>query len=878
LSIRSSFSPGAPAGARGTECAAIGYEGSCYRGLQGEAPERIRTVTRRILSVAIALISFAFCAVWSDPAAAQVVSLSETTVAFGSVVVGLTSTRGITVTNTGTSNLVITKVSATAGFQANNCTNPTIVPKGNCTLSVSFTPAASGSDTGTLTITDNAASSPQTVSLTGTGVLGVSLNSTTLQFSSQAVGTTSPSQTITLLNDEISALSVTSVTTTGPFAATKCPASIPAAGSCAISVTFTPTATGDVSSTLTVVDGASSSPQTATLRGVGTSGAKLTSIAVTPANSSVVLGTTLQFTATGTFADGTMQTLTGPAVTWSAGGVVGGNSTVGTISTSGLYTPPATLPNPPQVTIKATSTATPSVSGSTTLTDTPVAVAVTVSPTTTQSVVIDQSMQFTATVTGTTNTAVTWSVNGIVGGNVITGTISTSGLYTSPPLPFSGVQVVTATSVADPTKSAFGMVRVIPPLGVNVSISPESIWLHTLQPWNFSASVLGTSNGTVTWSVAGVTGGNSTHGTISTSGLYTAPKTVPKTPQVTVTATSVDDPTKSASGTVTIAKGSFSATPLIDFTSEQLYLKQFSGMLYGGSNSPPPSHDAVGLATAAEVQPLDTSGKPSPSGQIVLLSLGMSEASDDWCDAMTNLACATYSFMGQAAASSSVNHTTLTILNGAHSADAAETWTCAYGNCPPSSTLGNNYDRVLNDVLTPSGLTEAQVQVVWIQQADTLPTWSPSLPSTSADAYAFEYQLGQIVRALMVRWPNVKQVFLSSRIYAGYALTNQNPEPYAYEYGFAVKWFINAQIVQRETGAIDPLAGDLLTAAPWVAWGPYLWGNGDNNPPGSMAISWVSTDFSPSDEMHPGPTGVTKVADALMNFFLNSTYTPWFRP
>jgi len=492
-------------------------------------------------------------------------------------------------------------------------------------------------------------------------------------------------------------------------------------------------------------------------------------------------------------------------------------------------------------------------------------------------VVIDQTMQFTATVTGTTDTAVTWSVNGIVGGNIIIGTISTSGLYAAPALAFSGVQVVTATSVADPTKSASGMVRVIPPLGVNVSISPESISLRTLQPWNFSAAVVGNSNGVVTWSVAGVTGGNSTHGTISTSGLYTAPTTVPKKPQVTVTATSVDDPTKSASGTVTIAKGPFSATPLIDFTSDQLYLKQFSGMLYDGSNSPPPSHDAVGLATAAEVQSLDTNGKPSPNGQIVLLSLGMSEASDDWCDAVTNLSCATYSFMGQAAASSSVNHTTLTILNGAHSADAAETWTCAYGNCPPSSTLGNNYDRVLNDVLTPSGLTEAQVQVVWIQQADTLPTWSPSLPSTSADAYAFEYQLGQIVRALMVRWPNVKQVFLSSRIYAGYALTNQNPEPYAYECGFSVKWFINAQIVQRETGAIDPLAGDLLTAAPWVAWGPYLWGSGDNNPPGSMAITWLSTDFDPSDEMHPGPSGVTKVGDALMNFFLNSSYTPWFR-
>jgi hypothetical protein len=130
------------------------------------------------------------------------------------------------------------------------------------------------------------------------------------------------------------------------------------------------------------------------------------------------------------------------------------------------------------------------------------------------------------------------------------------------------------------------------------------------------------------------------------------------------------------------------------------------------------------------------------------------------------------------------------------------------------------------------------------------------------------------LRALKTRWPNVQQVFISSRIYAGYSNVGVNPEPYAYEYGFSVKWLVNAQITQRDTGVVDPLAGDLLTAVPWIDWGPYIWGNGINNPPGSMALTWAPTDFA-SDGEHPGNSGVTKVGNALMNFFLTSPYTAW---
>jgi len=701
---------------------------------------------------------------------------------------------------------------------------------------------------------------------------------------------------------------------------------------------------------------------------VGTSGLTvispaLVSIAVTPASSSVVVGIPEQFTATGTFTDGSTQNLTSTGVTWSAGGVLGGNSTLGTISTSGLYDPPATAPNPPQVTITATSTANPTISGNTTLiviqinltvapttaqvpagatqqfaatvtgpsntavtwsvggvaggnstlgtvsntglytapatvpTPPQLTVAATsaadgvtsanatvtvlaqinviVSPANGQFVAINGSKQFTATVTGTSNMGVTWSAGGIPGGNILVGTISSSGFYSAPPFkPNPNQMYITATSLADPTKSASVMMTLESPQGVSLTISPVSWWMQPGEMIPFLAKVVGSSNGAVTWSVNGVVGGNSSLGTINASGVYTAPNAVPVPPQVTVTGTSVANPSKSASGTVTIAPGLFSATPLVDFEPGQQYLGEFSGLLYNGGNTPPPIQQTAGLAAAALVQPLDANGNPSPSGKMVLISLSMSEGWDDWCDGQTT--CTSYSFVGQAASHSGVNHTTLAIVNGASSGTNAIDWTCASGNCPLGTVTPNQYDRVRDGVLTPAGLTEEQVQVVWIQQANPSPTWVPPLPSVSADAYAFEYNLGQTLRALKIRWPNVHQVFISSRIYAGYATGIQNPEPYAYEYGFSVKWLVNAQITQQESGIIDPLAGDLLTAAPWVDWGPYLWGNDSNNPPGSIALNWLPNDFV-ADGIHPSNYGVTQVGGALMNFFLTSPYTPWFR-
>ena len=184
-------------------------------------------------------------------------------------------------------------------------------------------------------------------------------------------------------------------------------------------------------------------------------------------------------------------------------------------------------------------------------------VAITISPTS-ATVAAGGTQQFQATVTGSSNTSVQWQVNHIAGGNSQYGTISTNGLYTAPATGVPLQVTVTAVAIADTTKTASATVTVNPvpappppppPSAVMVTISPTTALLAVSTTQQFTATVTGSSNTAVTWSVDGVNGGNATVGTVSTSGLYTAPATPTAH---TVTATSVADGTKSASAAVTV--------------------------------------------------------------------------------------------------------------------------------------------------------------------------------------------------------------------------------------------------------------------------------------------------------------------------------------
>jgi hypothetical protein len=306
------------------------------------------------------------------------------------------------------------------------------------------------------------------------------------------------------------------------------------------------------------------------------------------------------------------------------------------------------------------------------------------------------------------------------------------------------------------------------------------------------------------------------------------------------------------------------ATPVNDLGTG-LYLNQYQGGLYpGGSNAMPAPHAALGASRASNVVPLNAQGQPDPAGKFVFLSIGMSNTSQEFSGLNHPTNFQPWTFMGQAAAHPAVNHSSMVLFNGARGGETAAKW---------DSPTDENYARVATE-LAQAGLSEQQVRVAWVKVANPNP--AVSLPAGNSDALTLVRQTGSILRTLHARYPNLEQVFLSSRIYAGYATTTLNPEPYAYESGFAMKRVIEAQINQTSGGGVDPIAGNLdpSSAAPWVAWGPYLWADGTN--PRSDGLVWLPTDLQ-SDGTHPSQAGQTKVGRLLMRHFINSPLAEdWF--
>jgi hypothetical protein len=191
----------------------------------------------------------------------------------------------VTLQNTGTTPLLVANVAITGAnlgsfSQTNNCIG-TLQPMASCTITVVFTPAASGPLTANLSITDSAPGSPQTVVLTGTGVSAVSLSPTGLSFPLQINGTPSTSQAITLTNNQTVALnfistptqpaiSISGVNASSFSQINTCGVTLSPGGNCTITVTFTPNVTGSNSASILIVDDAPGGQQSATLFGLGT--------------------------------------------------------------------------------------------------------------------------------------------------------------------------------------------------------------------------------------------------------------------------------------------------------------------------------------------------------------------------------------------------------------------------------------------------------------------------------------------------------------------------------------------------------------------------------------------------------------------------------
>jgi centrosomal CEP192-like protein len=200
------------------------------------------------------------------------ITLTPASESFGSVVVGTTSkAKAVTLTNGSTSTLEISGITTSGAFAQTNTCGSTLAAGKKCTINVTFSPTQTGAQTGTLSVYDNATNSPQTVSLSGTGEVQVTLTPATATFATTKVGSTSAAKVFTLKNNQNVILNSIAISTTGPFSvsSTTCQPKLTSNASCTIDVVFTPTAVGTETGTLQVSDNASNSPQTSSLKGTG---------------------------------------------------------------------------------------------------------------------------------------------------------------------------------------------------------------------------------------------------------------------------------------------------------------------------------------------------------------------------------------------------------------------------------------------------------------------------------------------------------------------------------------------------------------------------------------------------------------------------------
>ncbi|MCU1307005.1 MAG: Ig domain protein group 2 domain protein [Acidobacteriaceae bacterium] len=275
-----------------------------------------------------------------------------------------------------------------------------------------------------------------------------------------------------------------------------------------------------------------------------TSSSTTASITITPPTATVATSTALQFTAA-------VQNASNTSVNWQVNGVTGGSATYGTISGSGLYTAPASVPSSPKVTITSVLAANSNITADASAT---IALPVVVNP---SDVLVAGGLtqQFTATVNFSTNTGVTWQVNGVSGGNSSSGTIDSNGLYTAPQsVPTPSRVTITAVAKADTTRTASVTVTVTP---AAVVITPADAIVTAGSQQAYSATVLSNAVKPV-WSVTCPSTIPGACGSITSDGTYTAPSGPPPSALITIHATLADGSGSTGTVTATIQFGSSS--------------------------------------------------------------------------------------------------------------------------------------------------------------------------------------------------------------------------------------------------------------------------------------------------------------------------------
>ncbi len=286
--------------------------------------------------------------------------------------------------------------------------------------------------------------------------------------------------------------------------------------------------------------------------------------------------------------------------------------------------------------------------------------------------------------------------------------------------------------------------------------------------------------------------------------------------------------------------------PLTEMMAQDKYQGEDGGLYGGGENEPPKAHQAAARKETSKVVPLDAEGKPSNDGKIVVISISMSNATQE------------FSKFKEIADADPQKSRLVTIVDCAQGGQAMAQWS------DPKARPWEEAERRL----ASANVTPKQVQVAWIKLANVGPTGK--LPDHGKKLQRDTVAVLQNAKA---RFPNLRIAYLGSRIYGGYATGRLNPEPYAYESAFVVRWLIQDQIKGVSSLNYDTARGPVKS--PLLLWGPYFWADGLTARKSDNLV-WERKDLS-GDGTHPSTSGRQKVADMLLSFFkADANAKTWF--
>jgi hypothetical protein len=272
-----------------------------------------------------------------------------------------------------------------------------------------------------------------------------------------------------------------------------------------------------------------------------------------------------------------------------------------------------------------------------------------------------------------------------------------------------------------------------------------------------------------------------------------------------------------------------------------------TGGLYGNGSNTPPLSQSIALAQAdGRIVPRNRQGVPTASGKVGVLAIGQSTTMLE------------FNMFQLLESQDPQKNRDVAFVNGGQNGMVLQNWASSSG--PWRTALGQ---------VKASGITAAQVQVVWIDLAQIY-EWRYGDFNSRIGHYAAS--LEAVIRTAKRDFPNLQIAYVSSRIYGGYGPQGVDPEPYAYESAFGVRLAVQNQIAGDPALNDNPASGKVV--APVVAWGPYFWADGAT--PRADGFSWQRSDFFP-DGVHPAASGQVKAAKILQNFFATDpSARSWF--